>query len=125
MIDEFIDVMGIQDLASGAMTTVEVLGHRTLIARVGDAFYAADAHCPHMGGNLVHGTLEGTVITCPLHHSRFDLTDGHVVRWTDFTGLLETVGDALRHPRPLGIYAVRIDGDRVTVGSRLSKTEKE
>jgi len=119
MLDEFIDVMGTGDLADGEMTTVEVLGHKTLIVRVGEMFYATDERCPHLKANLAKGTLEGTVLTCPLHHSQFDITDGHVVRWTDFSGVLETVGDALRGPRPLKTYEIRIDGDRVMVGSEL------
>lgn len=35
-----------------------------------------DNTCPHAGGNLAGGTLEGNVVTCPLHDWRFDLTTG-------------------------------------------------
>ncbi len=45
-----------------------------LLARVGDKYYAADNRCPHMGGKLSPGKLEGTVVTCPRHGSQFDLT---------------------------------------------------
>ncbi len=104
------------DLADGKMKMVDVAGHKILLARVGDRYYAADNRCPHLGGNLSAGTLAGTIVTCPLHHSQFDLVDGHVVRWTDWTGLLSTVNQALKSPRPLKTYEVKVEGDRILVG---------
>jgi 3-phenylpropionate/trans-cinnamate dioxygenase ferredoxin subunit len=83
------------------MTQVSVGGREILVARVGDRYYSADNRCPHMGGNLSQGTLEGTILTCPRHHSQFDLTDGHVVRWTDWTGILLATGKLLKSPRPI------------------------
>jgi len=113
---DYSDVLGVDDLANGAMTDVETGEETLLLARVGDAFYASQGRCPHLHGHLAKGTLDGTVVTCPRHGSQFDLTDGHVVRWTDWTGVVESVGEALRHPRPLRMYEVRVEGGRVLVG---------
>jgi 3-phenylpropionate/trans-cinnamate dioxygenase ferredoxin subunit len=88
------------------MTQVSVGGREILVARVGDRYYSADNRCPHMGGNLSQGTLEGTILTCPRHHSQFDLTDGHVVRWTDWTGILLATGKLLKSPRPIKTHPV-------------------
>ena len=68
-----------------------------------------------MGGNLSQGTLEGTVVTCPRHHSQFDITDGHVIRWTDWSGIKLGVGKLLRSPRPLKTYEVKIEEDKIMV----------
>jgi 3-phenylpropionate/trans-cinnamate dioxygenase ferredoxin subunit len=103
-------------LADGAMVAAKAAGHNYLVARVGSEFYVTDEHCPHMGGNLAKGKLDGTVVTCPLHHSQFDLTDGHVVRWTDFTGPLEQINETIRHHRPLPVYEVRVADGEVSVG---------
>lgn len=35
-----------------------------------------DNACPHAGGNLSGGTVEGHVVNCPWHHWRFDLGTG-------------------------------------------------
>ena len=35
-----------------------------------------DNACPHAHGNLSGGTLEGTVVECPWHQWRFDLSRG-------------------------------------------------
>lgn len=112
----YTDVLGADDLPAGAMTDVEVDGEMLLLARVGETFYASQGRCPHLHGHLAKGTLEGTVVTCPRHGSQFDLVDGHVVRWTDWTGAVEAVAEALRHPRPLRTYEVRVENGRVFVG---------
>jgi len=65
------------ELEDGTMKEISVDGHEILLARVDDKHYAADNRCPHMGGKLSQGKLEGTVVTCPLHGSQFDLRDGH------------------------------------------------
>jgi 3-phenylpropionate/trans-cinnamate dioxygenase ferredoxin subunit len=101
------------DLADGAMKEVTVNGKQYLVARVKDKYYAADGRCPHMGGVLSTGKLEGTILTCPRHHSQFDLKDGHVIRWTDWTGLKLSFARALKTPRSLKTYTVSIQGDRI------------
>jgi 3-phenylpropionate/trans-cinnamate dioxygenase ferredoxin subunit len=110
-----IDIGATDDLADGAIKMVSVEGRDLLLARVGGDYYAADDRCPHMGGRLSHGRLEGTVVTCPRHGSRFDLTDGHVVRWTKWSGITLSLAKILRSPRPIKIYRVQPQGDRLMV----------
>lgn len=103
------------DLADGAMTELWLGDLRVFLARVGDACYVADAACPHMGGRLARGRLEGTIVTCPRHGSRFDLKDGHVVRWLKGSGLVSRLATRLKPPRPLGTYNVKIERGEVFV----------
>jgi 3-phenylpropionate/trans-cinnamate dioxygenase ferredoxin subunit len=112
---EFIEVTGADELQNGQMKLFNVGGKQIMVARAADSFYAADAHCPHMGGNLYEGKLDGTVVTCPRHRSQFDLTDGHNVRWTDWSGIKLSVGKVFRSPRPLRTYPVRVEGGKVLV----------
>ena len=42
-------------------------------------FYALDGICPHQGGPLGKGTLNGCVITCPWHGFQFDVRTGQNV----------------------------------------------
>ena len=35
-----------------------------------------DNACPHAGGNLAGGAVEGRIVTCPWHHWEFDLDRG-------------------------------------------------
>ncbi|MFH8580737.1 Rieske (2Fe-2S) protein [Streptomyces zaomyceticus] len=50
------------------LVLVEAGGHKALAAAV----------CPHRGGRLKYGRVDGDRlrITCPLHHTTFDLTSG-------------------------------------------------
>lgn len=103
----------VSDLNNGAMKQVMAHGQEILLARIGGKYYAVSNRCPHMGGRLSDGELEGTVVTCPRHGSQFDLTDGHVVRWTNWSGLLASVSKVLKSSRPLITYKVTLADDKI------------
>ncbi len=110
-----IDVAAVDDLTDGGLKAVTANDRELVLARVGDTFYAADSRCPHMGGRLAEGQLVGTVIVCPRHGSRFDLTDGRVATWTNLTGMGLRVAQTIRKPRPLRTYPVWVQEGRVLV----------
>jgi 3-phenylpropionate/trans-cinnamate dioxygenase ferredoxin component len=107
------EVGKVYDFQSGTMKKANIGGHEYLIARVEDKYYAADNRCPHMGGKLSLGKLEGTIVTCPLHGSRFDLKDGHVVRWTVWIPALVALDQVRSRKRPLPTYPVEVAGDKI------------
>lgn len=115
MESNLVEVGKVGELQDGAMKPVNVKGSDIFIARAGDKYYAAARWCPHMGGDLSQGKLQGTVVTCPRHFSQFDLTDGHVVRWTNSTGLMLAAAKFVRSPRPVKTYTVRIHDDRILI----------
>jgi 3-phenylpropionate/trans-cinnamate dioxygenase ferredoxin component len=110
---EALEVAKVNDFKPGTMRMLNINGHEYLLARVQDKYYAADNRCPHMGGNLSGGKLEGNIVTCPRHHSQFDLSDGHVVRWTDWKCITLVIGKLLKSPRPLRTYKVKVEGDKI------------
>jgi 3-phenylpropionate/trans-cinnamate dioxygenase ferredoxin subunit len=111
----FVDVAGVDDLADGAMKSVKVEERYLLLAHVGGRYYATDGRCPHMGGELSHGNLEGTIVTCPRHGSQFDIATGKVLRWTRWTGITLALAKVLKSPRPVKVYGVRAEENRVLV----------
>ena len=113
--DEFVEVPRGNELQSGKMKMFKLGKHEILLARVGDTFYAADNRCPHMNGSLSGGMLEKTIVTCPLHHSQFDLVDGHVVRWTDYSGIKLSMAKLMKSPRPVKTYKTKAEGGKVMV----------
>jgi len=114
-ISNLIEVSKTSELEHGAMKKVLARGHEILLAKVADKYYAAENLCPHMGGKLSQGHLEGTVVTCPRHGSQFDLRDGRVVRWLKGSGLVSMIGKALKSPRPLATYNVKAKDDRIWI----------
>lgn len=113
--DGYLRAIRKDSVANGAMTSVKLANKEVLIARVADKFYAADNICPHMGARLVEGKLDGTILTCPWHASMFDLVDGRILRWTDWTGIKASVSKLFRPPRPLRTYPVKVEGNDILV----------
>lgn len=109
-----LEVSNTKGLAEGTMKEVLAQGHEILLARVGDSYYTVHNRCPHMGGKLSHGKLEGTTVTCPLHGSQFDLTSGQVVRWLS-GGLASKIGRVVKPPKPLNVYKVKVEDSRILI----------
>jgi nitrite reductase/ring-hydroxylating ferredoxin subunit len=87
------------------MIGAEVDGHKILVANIDGAFYAMGSVCNHMGGQLDKGKLEGNVVTCPRHGSRWDVKTGKLVQF----------------PEPLPdepIFKVSVQGDEIFVEKR-------
>jgi nitrite reductase/ring-hydroxylating ferredoxin subunit len=72
-----------------------------LVARRGGEVFAIGEVCSHLGGPLAEGQLDGDVVQCPWHASRFCVRDGAVVD-----------GPAT-HPQPQ--FEARMAGGRVQV----------
>lgn len=109
----FIEMATLDKLKDGEMIMVEIGDHEYMLAKVGDNYYCTDNRCPHMGGNLSRGTLDGTVVTCPRHHSQFDLEDGHNIRWTDWKGIKLTAAKLLKSPRPIKMYETKVEEGKI------------
>src|SRR5687768_3940752 len=65
-----------EELISGRRKLCEIEGRRLALFRIGDEVVAIDNHCPHRGGPLGAGPLEGSLLTCPWHGLAFDLSTG-------------------------------------------------
>lgn len=96
-----VKVADVKDVALGSGKVVQAAGKTLALFHIGDKFYAVDNRCTHVGGPLGEGTVEGTVVTCPWHGSRFDVTTGQVVE-----------GPARR---PVAMFPVRVQGGAVYV----------
>ena len=117
---DFVEVGKTNELADGTMKRVWLQGKEILLAYIGGKYYASISRCPHMGALLTRGKLKGTILTCPLHGSQFDLKDGRVVRWVQGKGIISWTGRvmsafgmAAKNAKPLSVYEVKIEGDRI------------
>ena len=66
-----------------------------LLAHTPDGIAAVDDRCPHMAAPLSVGSLDGCVVSCPLHDGKFDLGSGDPVQMPT-TGGLDP--DGVYHP---------------------------
>src|SRR5262245_12863735 len=64
------------DVPVGAGRVVDAAGKTLALFNVKGAYYAIDNACLHRGGPLGEGDLEGSVVICPWHGWRWDVTSG-------------------------------------------------
>ena len=76
---QFIDTSDVKDVPTGKMKHVEAEEKEILLANTDGKVYALCDRCSHMNAPLSMGTLNGKVITCPMHGARFDVTTGKKV----------------------------------------------
>jgi nitrite reductase/ring-hydroxylating ferredoxin subunit len=63
----------------GTLREVTVGGDALVLARTAAGVFALDAYCPHAGGVLAEGWLEGERLVCPVHQAGFGVSDGRVL----------------------------------------------
>jgi 3-phenylpropionate/trans-cinnamate dioxygenase ferredoxin component len=111
----YVKVASVNDFENGAKKKVTAGGKEILVAKINNVFYAIDNRCPHMGGDLSLGTLEGTVVTCPRHGSQFDIKNGQVARWMKGSGLAYSLGKTLKSPQTVKTYPVKVEGNDISI----------
>ena len=74
-----VDVAALADVPDGGMKRADANGYPVLLVRRGGDVHAIAATCAHQGGPLDEGTLDGDVVTCPWHGSKFCVLDGGIV----------------------------------------------
>jgi nitrite reductase/ring-hydroxylating ferredoxin subunit len=72
----FTKVATVQEVPPGQGKQALVGGRKLAVFNVGGTFHVLDDTCPHRGGPLSEGFVEGNEVTCPWHGARFDLTTG-------------------------------------------------
>ena len=76
MMSNWVEVARLDECPPGGALE-RVAGDRVVaLFNVDGMLYALDGVCPHQGGPLGAGTLEGCIVTCPWHVWQFDVTSG-------------------------------------------------
>jgi 3-phenylpropionate/trans-cinnamate dioxygenase ferredoxin subunit len=99
---EFFKAAELDDLEEDGLYPIEVDGEPVCLAKIDGSIYAFTNSCTHVSGPLNEGKLEGCILTCPWHGSRFDIRTGQVMR-----------GPARQN---LAIFPVKIDGISIMIG---------
>ncbi len=83
-------------------TAQEVLAADRMVAlfNVEGEICALDGVCPHQGGPLGKGTLQGCIVTCPWHGWQFDVKTG-----------AHQISSSLQH----AAFPTKVDGDEIYV----------
>jgi nitrite reductase (NADH) small subunit len=96
----WIAVARVADCPPGSARELVANGRIVALFNVDGRFHALDGVCPHQGGPLGKGTLQGCIVTCPWHGWQFNVSTGQ-----------HQTSQSLVHPG----FAVRVEGDQVLV----------
>lgn len=96
----FVKLATLSELPVGSAAEIEFEGRVYALYNINGVVSAIDGICPHQGGPLAEGLLEGTTVTCPWHGWQFDVCSGKT-----------PLGPKITQP----VYEVRIEGDNVLV----------
>jgi len=97
---EWIRVASINEIPPGTIREVLAGDRVVALGNVDGEFHALDGICPHQGGPLGKGRLNGSTLTCPWHGWQFNLCTGQ-----------HRVNASIRHTT----VAVRVVGDDVFI----------
>lgn len=97
---EWVRVASRDDCPPGEARELVAQGKIVALFNVDGQFYALDGICPHQGGPLGKGQLDGCLVTCPWHGWQFEVTTGQ-----------HQTSASLVHPS----FAVKMVGDDIYV----------
>lgn len=80
-------VAQLAELPPGTGKEVVAAGLIIAIFNIDGTVHAMDGVCPHAGGPVGTGKIEGCIVTCPWHGWQFDVTNGQ-----------HTLSPTLTHP---------------------------
>ncbi|MBI4178592.1 Rieske 2Fe-2S domain-containing protein [bacterium] len=70
-------IASVKDIPAGECIPVDAPDGRSIaLYNVDGQIYAMNGVCPHAGGPLGEGSMEGSVVTCPWHGWSFDVKTG-------------------------------------------------
>lgn len=76
---DFIRVAVLAEIPDGAMKIV--FNSLVVIANAGGRLHAFGNICPHAGGPIGEGILEGSVVECPWHAGQWDIATGKALTY--------------------------------------------
>ena len=97
---EFVPVAQVSEIPPRSAQAFAVGRYEVAVFHVDGDFFALENTCPHQGGPLADGFLEGHQITCPWHAWCFDVRSGKM-----------TLGEFAMVQR----FQVRIEGATILV----------
>lgn len=99
---EFVRVAPAASISPGSARAFSIGPYEVAVFNVGGSLYALENSCPHQGGPIADGFVEGNTVVCPWHAWCFDIRTGKM-----------TLGDFATIPR----FEVRVEAGDVYVAT--------
>lgn len=102
------------EVKEGQLHRLEMGSKAVLVTKVNGKIYAMNNKCTHLGCSLSEGKLEGTIVTCPCHGTKFDITNGkavdYVAKWPKIMGKMSS-----RFIKDEETFKVKVEGGQVQI----------
>ena len=108
---EWKTVCDTSEVGTGKSKEFEISGKKILVSNMDGKFYAIDALCSHMGGELGKGKIEGKDVICPKHHAKFDVTTGKVDK--NINGFVKAI--TRKDAKDLSSYEVKEEEGKLSI----------
>jgi nitrite reductase/ring-hydroxylating ferredoxin subunit len=72
-------VASVGDILPGGIMAVQASDVEILLCNLDGKYYALEKRCGHMSAPLELGTLNGYVLTCPMHSAQFSVVTGEAI----------------------------------------------
>ena len=72
----FVEVASLDHVPPGTGSVFTVADKNVAVFNVCGKIFAMSDACPHAGASLGMGKLDGSIVTCPWHGMKFDVTSG-------------------------------------------------
>lgn len=100
--DDFVTVAVEGEIDDGEAKLVEIGDKKIALFKIDGDYYATDDACTHEDASLSKGEIDGDVVICPHHGSRFNIKTGAVL--------------SLPAMFPLKTYLVKKEGTNIKIG---------
>jgi 3-phenylpropionate/trans-cinnamate dioxygenase ferredoxin subunit len=97
----FVEIAKTDEIPDGKMKGIKIDDNNILVTNIAGKYYAIGAKCTHAGGDLSKGKMDGNIVICPRHGSKFDVNTGKSV-----------IGPA---KQSVPIYQVKIQGKNILI----------
>jgi 3-phenylpropionate/trans-cinnamate dioxygenase ferredoxin component len=105
----YVRVCRVMEISPGTAKMVKVEGKLIAIFNLNGNFFATEDNCPHEGGPLSSGFIEGENVICPWHGATFHIIGGKTLE--------PPAGEKMGPPVDKGVacYPVRITGEELEI----------
>jgi nitrite reductase/ring-hydroxylating ferredoxin subunit len=105
----FVEVARAAEIFPGGMKPAALGEKQIVICSFDSKFYALERRCGHVGASLDMGTLDGYILTCPLHYAQFDITTGEALSGPVPPDPQHPTNNLITYPVKLEAGAVLVD----------------
>ena len=112
----WIQALATSELPEGERQVVQLGERSILLIHHQGQVYALASRCPHMRLPLKGAKIEGYTLTCPWHHSAFDLRTGDVMAWSPWPPAVGRMLGTLSREKALPLYPTKVEEGSIWVG---------